>query len=73
MKLQMKREALQKLERLANEKKTPFGTGSGMGEHMPQKHLHSQFRESQFQTSITEDNALLELPVSNTAILIALR
>jgi len=29
MKLQMKREALQKLERLANEKKTPFGTGSG--------------------------------------------
>jgi integrase len=29
MKLQMKREALQKLDRLANEKKPPFGTGSG--------------------------------------------
>jgi hypothetical protein len=29
MKLQMKKEALQKLERLAKEKKTPFGTGSG--------------------------------------------
>src|SRR5260370_5102846 len=31
MKLQMKREALQKLNRLANEKKTPFGTVSGTG------------------------------------------
>ncbi len=29
MKLQMKREALQKLDRLANEKKSPFGTVSG--------------------------------------------
>ena len=29
MKLQMKREALQKLERQANEMKTPFGTVSG--------------------------------------------
>jgi hypothetical protein len=37
MKLQMKREALQKMERQANEMKTPFGTVSGTVAQSPKK------------------------------------
>jgi hypothetical protein len=39
MELQMKREALQKLERQANKMKTPFGTVSGTAAQSPKKSI----------------------------------